>query len=198
MQMLTEQYIDESIIPMNMGWRAGIGQDRDYTSISGQSVNMHSPVHPYQNSINSPYNMEDPLLPGREELWDGGIRLTYSKNNKNNVPLGEVPPSFYQDLMYQIESEVKDVQDSYNGKVLDSRTSFEYRDKLKKVCLGIKRKYGQYLNDKFYDNLYNKCMNEYNQEFANLKLGCNPTVEFIDAHQKIYANPLLIYQYFQL
>jgi len=29
-------------------------------------------------------------------------------------------------------------------------------------------------------------------------LGCNPTIEFIDANKKIYANPLLIYQYFQL
>ena len=189
--MLTEQLIDESIIPMNMNWRAGIG-----TNV--ENPNMHMNLKPRQGSVNSPWNVEDPLLPGQEDLWDGGIRLTYSKDNKNNVPLGQVPPSFYQDLMHQIEADVKDIQDSFDGKTLDTRTTMEYRDKLKKACLGIKRKYGQFLNDGFYNDLYYKCLNEYNSQFANHKLGCNPTIEFIDADKKIYANPLLIYQYFQL
>lgn len=197
--MITEQLIDESIIPMNMGWRAGIGQNTDsMPPMDWSSTNMHSQIQPRNNSVNSPWNQEDPLLPGQEDLWDGGIRLTYSKDNKNNVPIGQVPPSFYQDFMYEIESQVKDIQDSFKGKELDTRTSMEYRDKLKSICIGLKRRYGQFLNDGFYDSLYNKCVSEYNRDFANLRPGCNPTIEFIDANQNIYANPLLIYQYFQL
>lgn len=197
--MLTEQLIDESIIPMNMGWRAGIGQNTDsMPPMDCGPTNMHSQIQPRNNSVNSPWNQEDPLLPGQEDLWDGGIRLTYSKDNKNNVPIGQVPPSFYQDFMYEIESQVKDIQDSFKGRELDTRTSMEYRDKLKSVCVGLKRRYGQFLNDGFYDSLYNKCVSEYNRDFANLRPGCNPTIEFIDANQNIYANPLLIYQYFQL
>lgn len=197
--MLTEQLIDESIIPMNMGWRAGIGQNTDAMSpMDWGPTNIHSKIQPRNNSVNSPWNQEDPLLPGQEDLWDGGIRLTYSKDNKNNVSIGQVPPSFYQDFMYEIESQVKDIQDSFKGRELDTRTSMEYRDKLKAACLGLKRRYGQFLNDGFYDSLYNKCISEYNRDFANLRPGCNPTIEFIDANQNIYANPLLIYQYFQL
>ena len=197
--MLTEQLIDESIIPMNMGWRAGIGQNTDsMPPMDFGPTNMHSQIQLRNNSVNSPWNQEDPLLPRQEDLWDGGIRLTYSKDNKNNVPIGQVPPSFYQDFMYEIESQVKDIQDSFKGRELDTRTSMEYRDKLKSVCVGLKRRYGQFLNDGFYDSLYNKCVSEYNRDFANLRPGCNPTIEFIDANQNIYANPLLIYQYFQL
>ncbi len=197
--MIIEQYIDEGIVPMNMGWRAGIGQNTDsMPPMDWGATNMHSQIQPRNGSVNSPWNQEDPLLPGKEDLWDGGIRLTYSKDNKNNVPVGQVPASFYQDLMYEIEGQVKDIQDSFDGKVLDTRTSMEYREKLKAACIGLKRRYAQFLNDGFYDSLYNKCVGEYNSQFANHKLGCNPTVEFIDADQKIYANPLLIYQYFQL
>jgi hypothetical protein len=196
--MLTEQLIDESIVPMNLGWRAGIGQNVDSPTTNLGPANMHAQYRPNNGSVNSPWNQEDPLLPGKEDLWDGGIRLTYSKGNTNNVPLGQVPPSFYQDFMYEIESQVKDIQDSFKGRELDTRTSMEYRDKLKAACVGLKRRYGQYLNDGFYNDLYYKCMEKYNSDFANLKLGCNPTVEFIDANQNIYANPLLIYQYFQL
>lgn len=180
--MITEEYIDEGIIPMNMNWRAGIGQD----------------IKPNNPSVNSPWNVENPNLPGQEDLWDGGIRLTYTKDNTNNVPLGEVPPSFYQDLMYQIESDVQDTIEHFSGKELNTRTSMDFRDELKRKCIGLKRKYGQFLNDGFYNDLYNKCMNEYNTDFQSLKNGINPTVEFVDAYQKIYPNPLLIYQYFQL
>ena len=197
--MLTEQLIDESIIPMNMGWRAGIGQNTDsMPPMDWGPTNMHSQIQPRNGSVNSPWNQDDPLLPGKEDLWDGGIRLTYSKDNKNNVPIGEVPPSFYQDLMYQIESDVQDTIEQFSGKELDTRTSMDFRNVLKNKCVSLKRRYAQFLNDGFYDSLYNKCVSEYNRDFANLKQGCNPTIEFIDVNQKIYPNPLLIYQYFQL
>lgn len=200
--MITEDYIDEGVIPMNMNWRAGIGQDVDikqaFNAMKNHDSTMHDTIKPYNTSVNSPWNQEDPLLPGKEDLYDGGIRLTYSKDNSNNVALGEVPPSFYQDLMYEIDTQVTDIQDSYDGKELDSNTQFEYRDRLKKACQNIKARYGKYLKQDFYDNLYNICMGEYNSNFAGLRNGVNPTVEFVDANKKIYANPLLIYQYFQL
>lgn len=200
--MITEDKIDEGVIPMNMNWRAGIGQDVDikqaFNSMKPNGASMHDQVRPNNFSVNSPWNQEDPLLPGQEDLYDGGIRLTYSKDNTNNVKLGEVPPSFYQDLMYEIDAQVTEVEDSYDGKELTSGVQMEYRNKLKNVCRGIKQKYGKYLNQNFYDNLYNICMSNYNGSFSQVRNGINPTVEFVDANQKIYANPLLVYQYFQL
>ena len=84
--MITEQYIDEGIVPMNMGWRAGIGQNTDsIPSMDWGATNIHSQIQPRNGSVNSPWNQEDPLLPGKEDLWDGGIRLTYSKDNTNKV-----------------------------------------------------------------------------------------------------------------
>ena len=200
--MITEQLIDEGIVPYDMGWRAGIGKNVDikqaFNPMKTNIPNYHDTIKPYNQSVNSPWNQDDPLLPGREDLWDGGIKLTYSKDNSNNVQLGEVPPSFYQDLMYQIESDVQDTIHDFEGKELNSRTQFEFRDSLKKKCVGLKRKYGKYLNDGFMNDLYNKCMAEYKSDFEPLKNGINPTVEFVDAYKKIYPNPLLIYQYFQL
>ena len=200
--MITEDYIDEGIVPMNMSWRAGIGKNVDiqqtFQSMPTNRANSHDSIKPYNQSVNSPWNGDDSLLPGNEELYDGGIRLTYSKDNTNNVPLGEVPPSFYQDLMYEIDSQVSEVEDSFNGKELNGGTSLEYRTKLKDTCRKIKAKYGKYFNQKFYGNLYDTCMRSYNSQFSSLRNGVNPTVEFVDANKKIYANPLLIYQYFQL
>jgi hypothetical protein len=100
--------------------------------------------------------------------------------------------------MYEIDAQVTEVEDSYDGKELTSGVQMEYRNKLKNVCRGIKQKYGKYLNQNFYDNLYNICMSNYNGSFSQVRNGINPTVEFVDANQKIYANPLLVYQYFQL
>lgn len=200
--MITEELIEEGIIPMDMTWRAGIGKDVDmkqaFNPMKGMGATCHDKVQPYNQSVNSPWNQDDPLLPGAEDLYDGGIKLTYSKDNSNNVSLGEVPPSFYQDLMYEIDTQISDIEDSFNGKELDANTILDYRTKLKNACRGIKARYGKYLNQKFYDDLYNTCMQSYNNQFGTLRPGVNPTVEFVDANKKIYANPLLVYQYFQL
>ena len=159
--------IDEGIIPMNMRWRAGIGKD-----IKKQDI----------QSYNTDTNI----------LYDGGIKLTRVnepvKYPYNNVDLTD-------QLLPEIDTQVTEVLKKYNK--LDGRTTLNIKEDLKRVCLNIKSKYKMYLNEGFYNSLYNTCNTAFN-EFIKLKDGINSMTEFIEIDGKIYGNPSLVYGYFQL
>lgn len=169
--MLNEQLLDESIIPMNMGWRAGIGQD-------------------IQNSQQQISNFNQ-----QNDLYDGGIKLT-RVNEPIRYPYVNI--DLTEQLIPEIDIQVSDILKKYNNKKLDGRTLLNIKEELKRTCLNIKSKYRMYLNDGFYDRLYNQCKMAYEQNFITLKEDINALTEFIKINEELYVNPLLIYGYFQL
>ena len=169
--MLNEQLLDESIIPMNMGWRAGIGQD----------------IQNSQQQI-SKFNQQN-------DLYDGGIKLT-RVNEPIKYPYVNI--DLTEQLIPEIDIQVSDILKKYNNKNLDGRTLLNIKEELKRTCLNIKSKYRMYLNDGFYDRLYNQCKIAYEQNFITLKEDINALTEFIKINEELYVNPLLIYGYFQL
>lgn len=167
-------FLDEGIIPQNFNWRAGIGKD----------------ISNPQTNINNPYQSYQP-----EELYDGGIKLT-RVNEPIRYPYGNVDLS--EQLLPEIDTQVSDVLERYNHKELNGRILLEIKEELKRTCLNIKSKYRAFLNEGFYNKLYEQCKTAYEQNFVNLKEDINALTEFIDINGKIYGNPLLIYGYFQL
>ena len=162
--------INEGIVPMNMNWRAGIG-----TNIQNQA----------QSINNNQYN----------DLYDGGIKLT-RVNEPIKYPYTNI--DLTESLLPEIDTQVTDVLERYNHTELDGRTLLNIKEELKKTCLNIKSKYRMYLNDNFYNRLYEQCKRVYEQNFLTLKEGINALTEFIQIDGKLYGNPLLIYGYFQL
>lgn len=170
---MMNNFLDEGIIPQNFNWRAGIGKD-----ISNPQTNMNNPYQSYQP----------------EELYDGGIKLT-KVNEPIKYPYGNV--DLTEQLIPEIDTQVTDVIEKYNGQELNGKTMLLIKEELKKTCLNIKSKYRMYLNQNFYNTLYNQCNIAYN-DFSKLQEGINSFTEFININGKIYGNPLLIYGYFQL
>ena len=169
--MLNEQLLDESIIPMNMRWRAGIGKD-------------------IQNSQQQISNFNQ-----QNDLYDGGIKLT-RVNEPIKYPYVNI--DLTEQLIPEIDIKVSDILKKYNNKKLDGRTLLNIKEEFKRTCLNIKSKYRMYLNDGFYDRLYNQCKIAYEQNFITLKEDINALTEFIKINEELYVNPLLIYGYFQL
>lgn len=167
------ELLEEGIIPMNLSWRAGIGK------------NIPNP----QSHVSNPYQISQP-----EEFYDGGIKLT-RVNEPIKYPYGDI--DITGTLIPEIDTQVTDVIEKYNGQELNGKTMLLIKEELKKTCLNIKSKYRMYLNQNFYDTLYNQCNIAYN-DFSKLQEGINSLTEFIDINGKIYGNPLLIYGYFQL
>lgn len=164
--------IDEGIIPMNMNWRAGIGKDIQ---------------NPQQHTSNFTQQQND--------LYDGGIKLT-RVNEPIRYPYGNV--DLTEQLLPEIDTQVTEVLERYNHKELDGRMLLNIKEELKRTCLNIKSKYRMYMNEGFYNRLYNQCKIAYEQNFLTLKEGINALTEFIEIDGKLYGNPLLIYGYFQL
>lgn len=169
--MINEDYINEGIIPQNFNWRAGIGKD----------------ISNPQQHINNPYQ--------QDTLYDGGIKLTRN-NEPIRYPYGNVDLS--ESLLPEIDTQVTDVLEKYNGKELNGRTLLEIKEDLKKTCLNIKSKYKFYMNEGFYNKLYNQCKYAFEQDFSKLREDVNAMTEFIDIDGKLYGNPLLIYGFFQM
>ena len=169
--MLNEQLLDESIISMNMGWRAGIGKD-------------------IQNSQQQILNFNQ-----QNDLYDGGIKLA-RVNEPIKYPYVNI--DLTEQLIPEIDIQVSDILKKYNNKNLDGRTLLNIKEELKRTCLNIKSKYRMYLNDGFYDRLYNQCKMAYEQNFITLKEDINAITEFIKINEELYVNPFLIYGYFQL
>ena len=169
--MLNEQLLDESIISMNMGWRAGIGKD-------------------IQNSQQQILNFNQ-----QNNLYDGGIKLA-RVNEPIKYPYVNI--DLTEQLIPEIDIQVSDILKKYNNKNLDGRTLLNIKEELKRTCLNIKSKYRMYLNDGFYDRLYNQCKMAYEQNFITLKEDINAITEFIKINEELYVNPFLIYGYFQL
>ena len=163
--------IDEGIIPMNMNWRAGIGKDV-------QNPQQHISNFTQQN-----------------DLYDGGIKLT-RVNEPIKYPYANV--DLTEQLLPEIDAQVTEVLERYNHKELDGRTLLNIREELKRTCLNIKSKYRMYMNEGFYNRLYNQCKMAYEQNFVTLKEGINVMTEFVEINGELYGNPLLIYGYFQL
>jgi len=55
-----------------------------------------------------------------------------------------------------------------------------------------------YMNEGFYNKLYNQCKLAFERNFVNLKEGTNAMTEFIEVNGELYGNPLLIYGFFQM
>lgn len=163
--------IDESVIPMNMPWRAGIGKD-----IPG---NIMTPREASDNTV----------------LYDGGIRLTHKAENPTGLYKDELK-DIHNQLLYEIDTRVTDTIAQYNGKPLEMRTIMMIKDSLKKTCHDIRGKYRAYINTDFMNMLYDVCMNAYRTEFSKLRDNVDETKEFIEIDKVLYGNPLLIYQYF--
>lgn len=166
------EFIDEGIIPMNMSWRAGIGKDIQ---------------NPQQHASNFTQQQND--------LYDGGIKLT-RVNEPIRYPYGNV--DLTEQLIPEIDTQVTDVLKKYNNKELDGRTLLNIKEELKRTCLNIKSKYRMYLNEGFYNRLYNQCKMAYEQNFITLKEDINALTEFVNINGELYGNPLLIYGFFQL
>ena len=164
-------YIDEGIVPQNFNWRAGIGK------------NVQNPQQQISN-----FNQQD-------DLYDGGIKLT-RVNEPIRYPYGNV--DLTEQLLPEIDTQVTEVLERYNHKELDGRTLLNIKEELKRTCLNIKSKYRMYMNDGFYNRLYNQCKMAYEQNFVTLKEGINALTEFVEVNGELYGNPLLIYGYFQL
>jgi len=169
-------FINEGIIPQNFSWRAGIGTDTAKVQ------------QPAQQPTNNIYN-------NQEELYDGGIKLTRDKIVPK-YPYGNV--DLTEQLIPEIDTQVTTILERYKGKVLDTRLLMEVKDELKKTCLGIKSKYRMYMNEGFYNKLYNQCKLAFERNFVNLKEGTNAMTEFIEVNGELYGNPLLIYGFFQM
>lgn len=167
-----EEILQEGIIPQGFNWRAGIGKD----------------ISQSQNQVNNT------LLNTQQDLYDGGIKLT-RVNEPLKYPYGDI--DITGTLIPEIDTQVSDVVEKYNGQHLDGKIMLNIKEELKKTCLNIKSKYRMYLNQNFYDTLYNQCNIAYN-DFCKLKEGINSLTEFVEINGKIYGNPLLIYGYFQL
>lgn len=166
------EFIDEGIIPMNMSWRAGIGKDI-------QNLQQHTSNFTQQQN----------------DLYDGGIKLT-RVNEPIRYPYGNV--DLTEQLIPEIDTQVSDILKKYNGKELDGRTLLNIKEELKRTCLNIKSKYRMYLNEGFYNRLYNQCKMAYEQNFITLKEDINALTEFVNINGELYGNPLLIYGFFQL
>ena len=166
------EFIDEGIIPMNMNWRAGIGKDIQ---------------NPQQHTSNFKQQQND--------LYDGGIKLTRA-NKVIRYPYRNIDLS--EQLIPEIDTQVSDILKKYNNKILDGRTLLNIKEELKITCLNIKSKYKMYLNDDFYDRLYNQCKMAYEQNFITLKEDINALTEFVNINGELHGNPLLIYGFFQL
>lgn len=163
--------IDEGIIPMNMNWRAGIGKD------------VQNPQQQISNFTQ------------QNDLYDGGIKLT-RVNEPIRYPYANV--DLTEQLLPEIDTQVTEVLERYNHKELDGRTLLNIKEELKRTCLNIKSKYRMYMNEGFYNRLYNQCKMTYEQNFVTLKEGINVMTEFVEINGELYGNPLLIYGYFQL
>lgn len=163
--------IDEGIIPMNMNWRAGIGK------------NVQNPQQQISNFTQ------------QNDLYDGGIKLT-RVNEPIRYPYGNI--DLTEQLLPEIDTQVTEVLERYNHKELDGRTLLNIKEELKRTCLNIKSKYRMYMNEGFYNRLYNQCKMAYEQNFVTLKEGINVMTEFVEINGELYGNPLLIYGYFQL
>lgn len=162
--------IKEGIIPQNFSWRAGIGKDTSQVQQSQQFNN-------------------------QEELYDDGIRLT-RVNEPIRWPYGNV--DLTEQLLPEIDTQVTNVLEKYIGEPFDGRTMLNIKEELKKTCLNIKSKYRMYMNESFYNRLYNQCKTAYEQNFVTLKEGINALTEFVEIDGNLYGNPLLIYGFFQL
>ena len=167
------EFIDEGIIPMNMSWRAGIG------------TNIQNPQQHTSNFMQQQQN----------DLYDDGIKLT-RVNEPIRYPYGNV--DLTEQLIPEIDTQVSDILKKYNGKELDGRTLLNIKEELKRTCLNIKSKYRMYLNEGFYNRLYNQCKMAYEQNFITLKEDINALTEFVNINGELYGNPLLIYGFFQL
>lgn len=163
--------IDESVIPQNFNWRAGIGKDIQ---------------NPQQQISN--FSQQD-------DLYDGGIKLTRT-NEPVKYPYGNV--DLTEQLIPEIDTQVSDILEKYVHSELNGRTLLNIKEELKQTCLNIKSKYRFYMNEGFYNSLYNQCKYAYDNEFSKLKEGINAMTEFVEIDGKLYGNPLLIYGYFQL
>jgi len=164
-------YIDEGIIPMNMNWRAGIGKD------------VQNPQQQISNFTQ------------QNDLYDGGIKLT-RVNEPIRYPYGNI--DLTEQLLPEIDTQVTEVLERYNHKELDGRTLLNIKEELKRTCLNIKSKYRMYMDEGFYNRLYNQCKMAYEQNFVTLKEGINALTEFVEVNGELYGNPLLIYGYFQM
>lgn len=163
-------FIDEGIIPQNFNWRAGIGKDSSQVQ----------PVNQFNNQT---------------DLYDGGIKLT-RVNEPVRYPYRQI--DLTNQLLPEIDTQVTDVIERYNNKELNGRTLLEIKEELKKTCLNIKSKYRMYLNEGFYNALYNQCKWAYENDFSKLKENINALTEFVEVNGKLYGNPLLIYGFFQM
>lgn len=166
------EFIDEGIIPMNMNWRAGI-----------------------RTNIQNPQQHTSNFTQQQNDLYDGGIKLT-RVNEPIRYPYGNVDLS--EQLIPEIDTQVSDILKKYNSKELDGRTLLNIKEELKRTCLNIKSKYRMYLNEGFYNKLYNQCKMAYEQNFITLKEDINALTEFVNINGELYGNPLLIYGFFQL
>ena len=163
-------YIDEGIIPQNFNWRAGIGKDS--TQVQQQNI--------YNN---------------QEELYDGGIRLT-RENAIPKWPYANV--NLTEQLLAEIDTQVTDAINKYRFEVLDTILTMKIKEELKQICFNIKSKYKMYMNEGFYNALYNQCKTAYEQNFVTLRDDINVLTEFVEIDGTLYGNPLLIYGYFQM
>ena len=165
--------INEGIVPMNMSWRSGIGRE-----INNNNKNICNTNKDHQ-------------------FIDTGIFLSNAENSKNTTYF-KPDSSFVEDLINEIDTQSTTILEKYNFNQLNARVLFNIKNDLKNICLNIKNKYNKYLNNLFYQRLYNQCQIAYNENFKNLKEDVNPTTEFIQIDGILYGNPFLIYEFFQL
>ena len=163
--------LNEGIIPQNFNWRAGIGKD----------------ISNPQQHISNPYQQDD--------LYDGGIKLTRI-NEPIQWPYGNV--DLTEQLIPEIDTQVSSVLEKYICEQIDTALLISIKEEIKRVCLNIKSKYRMYMNENFYNRLYEQCRKAYEQNFVTLKEGINALTEFVVIDGNLYGNPLLIYGYFQL
>lgn len=192
-EMITEQ----GIIPMNMGWRAGINTERPNTNIPAQTpygMSFPSSDIPMPANVKREFGMvtDAPMYAFDSERVNT-IQAPVIEEPKNIKPT----PEFCQSFVAEIDTCVNDICSNYSSSEINSKVTYEIKSKIKDICHYYFSKYKQFNKEDLTNYLYNYCSSAF-ASFMSLDPNANTLTEIIKKDGKIYINPLIVYQYSQI